>query len=130
LEEVENKTMKRRWLVILFCCSLVLGLLALCVLSVFQSKDRVILEVVSPSGKLRATVLERETAFWKDYSFLVMLHESGKPVVEGEELVELVEAGVLPWVGFESDARLKVVLANGYPLKKRSEALGVAIDYK
>jgi hypothetical protein len=92
-------------------------------------EERTLEEVTSPSGKLKATVLERNVGLLNPPSLIVFVHPSTKRPDKGVAVIAVTE-GSPPSVAFEGDTKLRVRLFGGTKHNQKSEALGVTVVYE
>ena len=92
-------------------------------------EDVVLTSAASPSGKIKATVIERNVGLLNPPSILVMLHDAKQSVGKGTAVVAITD-GSAPLVTFDGDTKLRVRIVGGTKHNQRSEAMGVTIIYE
>jgi hypothetical protein len=92
-------------------------------------EDVVLTSVASPSGKIKATVIERNVGLLNPPSILVMLHDAKQSAGKGTAVVAITE-GSAPSVKFESDTKVRIRIVGGTKHNQQNEALGVAVIYE
>ena len=93
-----------------------------------EIQDSPISFALSPSGKLKATVLERDVGLLNPPSILVTLHAANREPRDEDVLIAIVN-GAAPSVHFVSDSHLQVALHGGGEHNIITNAMGVAIQY-
>lgn len=81
-----------------------------------------------PSGKLKATVLERDVGLLNPPSILVTLHAANREPRDEDVLIAMVN-GAAPSVRFVSDSHRQVALHGGRENNLITNAMGVTIQY-
>lgn len=93
-----------------------------------QIQDSPISFALSPSGRIKATVLERDVGLLNPPSILVMLHSAKREPRDEDVLIAIVN-GDAPSVRFVSDSHLQVELHGGREHNRITNAMAVAIEY-
>jgi hypothetical protein len=92
-------------------------------------EDVVLSAAASPSGKIKATVIERNVGLLNPPSILVMLHDAKQEPGDGTAVVAVTD-GSAPLVSFDGDKKLRVRLIGGTKHNQKTEALGVIVVYE
>jgi hypothetical protein len=93
-----------------------------------EIRDKILSEAQSPSGKWKATVIERDAGL-APTSIIVFVHPSTKRPDDGQAVVAITD-GSPPGVTFVDDTRLQVRLFGGTTYNQLKEALGLTIIYE
>lgn len=93
-----------------------------------EIKDSPISFALSPSGRIKATVLERDVGLLNPPSILVTLHSANREPRDEDVLIAIVN-GAAPSVHFVSESHLQVALHGGREHNLITNSMGVAIQY-
>ena len=93
-----------------------------------EIRDKLLSETQSPSGKWKATVIQRDAGL-APTSIIVFVHPSAKRPDDGQAVVAITD-GSRPVVTFVDNTKLQVRLFGGTTHNQLNEALGLTISYE